>query len=246
MVRAAIPTGVEPVSNAVAFLFLFSFGLAFGYSLLRHPIIQYSTLFFVFPLLLLFFFSFTPNVFRQGTGLVLVVVLVLLGGGVSTALEKKFFRMPAYGVFKELADRTRVWSVDAPKPAVVVLNVINPDYLDYYFDQADWKPERVIYRPETAGELARLMVTLDSLQPQSVIYGWTNSFHPEELYFLLRERWPIMDQDEAFSTHEFPGFVRARTSGQSRVPGPWCGISNRTNRPFTFLIPALQKGRSNE
>lgn len=196
--------------NAVAFLFLFSFGLAFGYSLLRHPIIQYSTLFFVFPLLLLFFFSFTPNVFRQGTGLVLVVVLVLLGGGVSTALEKKFFRMPAYGVFKELADRTRVWSVDAPKPAVVVLNVINPDYLDYYFDQADWKPERVIYRPETAGELARLMVTLDSIQPQSVIYGWTNSFHPEELYFLLRERWPIMDQDEAFFNARISRFRKSK------------------------------------
>ncbi len=195
--------------STVTFLFLFAFGLAFGYSLVRHPIIQYSTLFFVFPLLLLFFFSFTPKVFRQGAGLVVVVVLVLLGGGLSTAVEKKFFHMPAYGVFKELTDRTRDWSVDAPSPAAVVYNVINPDYLEYYFHQADWKPERVFYRPETAADLARLIVTLDSLQPKSVIYGWTNSFHPEELYFLLRERCPNIDRDEAFFNARISRFNKA-------------------------------------
>lgn len=194
------------------YLFMVSFLLAFGYSLLRHPIIQYSTLFFVFPLLLLFFFSFTPAIFRKGVGQVIVVFLVLAGGALSTAAEKRFFRMPAYGVFRELTERAHAWSSDAPAPVISIFNVINPDYLDYYFKEQGWRPAEVIYRPEQARDLSRLMTRLDSLKPASVIYGWTNSYHPEELYFILRERWSLMDQDEAFFNARVSRFTRGSAS----------------------------------
>jgi hypothetical protein len=197
----------------IAFIFFFSFGLAFGYSLLRHPIIQFSTLFFVFPLVLLFFFSFTPSAFRQGAGLIGVVLLVLIGGTLSTAMEKKFFRMPAYGVFRELTVRAHEWSGDAQHPAWCIFNVINPDYLEYYFAREGWRPDTVVYGAEKARELAVLGSALDSLKPGSIIYGWTNSFHPEELYFLLRERYERLDRDEAY--------FNARISRFSKGTADW-------------------------
>ena len=73
--------------------FFIVFAVAYIYSLLREPIIQYSTLIFVYPFLLVTFFSLYKNRSVKATTTVIVVVALLFTGIESLIIDRKYYQL---------------------------------------------------------------------------------------------------------------------------------------------------------
>lgn len=112
--------------------FLVPITIGTGYSIWVKPIIQHSMLLFSFPFLLLFLFSFYPNLSQKikaiGIGFVVLVC------GVSLVKDRQHYRVYYAQPFQEMFDFTKEhFQTDQ---TVVFINE-NPDYLSMYFDSTN-------------------------------------------------------------------------------------------------------------
>lgn len=170
------------------FAFLFSFGLAYGYSVLRHPALQPSTLLFSLPGLLLTFFSLLPERFYSSLRSATLTIILLVVGSLVTVSVNGYYSSRPYGVFKEVAEDVAEWYVKYRMP--VVVNVINPKYLDYYFSRMSDPPGRVNYQALTSVDLARLREQVDTSSSDRFAYVWTNCLHPYEIREIISAKYP--------------------------------------------------------
>jgi hypothetical protein len=193
--------------------FLVSFLIAYTYSVLVQPILQPSTLYFTFPFVLMAVFSFWPERQVSGIGKVLPVVIVLLAGSWSTLASNRFFTSPPFGVFREVAEDLASWKKEGQRlPSVV--NVVDADYIGYYFRRSAFAPAEVSYKVESASDLARLRERVDTCTANSFAYVWTNNFHPYEIGQIIRRRYPrIVDE-----RHYFNAESRLYSSEEGKLP----------------------------
>ena len=179
--------------------FLFSFLIAYLYSILRHPVIQFSTLYFTLPFLLFILGSALEEVVIGFKKAYLIILVVLFVGFAHTAFSKKLFSKSQFGVFKEIALDIKTWEqefgIDSMK---TVVNVINPEYLNYYFRKINYKPEIFLWKLDTREQLQKFPSSLDSLSVPYFCFAWTNSEHPYEIIRMLRERYPVVLKKNAY------------------------------------------------
>ncbi len=179
--------------------FLFSFLTAYLYSILRHPVIQFSTLYFTLPFLLFILGSAVEAVFSEIKKFYLLIPFALFIGTVHTTFSKKLFSKSQFGVFKEIALDIKRWEheygVDSLK---TIVNVINPEYLNYYFRKIDYKPEIFMWKLEAREQLQRFSISLDSISVPYFCFAWSNSEHPYEIIRMLRERYPVVLKRNAY------------------------------------------------
>src|SRR6185436_3326161 len=88
--------------------FILPFFIGYYYSKLVNPVLQYSTLLFGFPFLLLLIFSFAEKALR-GSWKYSAVVLTLVIGFYSTVVEGRYYQKNHFAVFKEIAEDTKSW-----------------------------------------------------------------------------------------------------------------------------------------
>jgi hypothetical protein len=165
--------------------FTFVFLLAYLYSVLGHPVIQFSTLLFGLPFLFLFISSFTPNIPDQYKNAVLICLMFICG---STLIASGFYSKNHFGVFKEISDDVSQFPKDAP----VVVNVINPKYFDYYFSKQEDASRKIIYKVEGPGEYATLIKMVDTCRTSEFGFVWSNNFHPYEINEIIRSKYPYL------------------------------------------------------
>lgn len=183
------------------FWFAFSFGLGYAYSVLRAPALQNSTLLFAFPFLLLAILSIVPSEYFAGKKRLGLIVSILFCGCLSTVYGKEYYRKPPFGVFKEVAaDLT--YNNDTYGEHPVVVNVINPAYIDYYFTRSDHPLGQITYKVESVADLARLRDMVDTSTAEFYSYGWTNNFHPYEIHAIIRERFPYLQRRKLYFNAE--------------------------------------------
>ena len=173
--------------------FLFSFLLGYSYSILRHPALQYSTLLFSAPFFMLTLLSFLPETFYTGIRLVLLIFSWLLAGTVSTVFGRNYYETPPFGVFKEVAADLSRWNATYDSDRVTaVVNVINPEYIRYYFRRTTHAPKDVLYKIESSKDLASLRAQIDTSTVGYFAYAWTNNIHPYEIVSIIRSRFPVV------------------------------------------------------
>ena len=71
--------------------FLIVFGVAYAYSLLKEPILQYSTMIFVYPFLLVTFFSLFKNRSVNSTTTIVAVAALLFAGAESLVIDRRHY-----------------------------------------------------------------------------------------------------------------------------------------------------------
>src|SRR6185436_9467422 len=158
--------------------FLLSFATGYIYSVLVAPVIQFSTLLFSFPFLLLFLFSFINESWVSRNIIVLLTLIVLSAGAYSTVIEKKYYSTNHFGVFKELAEKTQAWDEKYGRENVKKLFVLsNPAYIGYYFKRLNHDPAIDIYTDDERDKFASLATLLDTTKANYVAYAWTNAPH---------------------------------------------------------------------
>lgn len=187
--RHASPPRWNVWHTAAVTWFLLSFLIAYIYSVVIQPILQPSTLLFAYPFLLLSLFSFVPDRTSSFLWRIMPVAALLLVGVYTTFVKRDFYGRPPFGVFKEVAEDLSNWNKESGRlPAVV--NVVNPDYIGYYFERLPDAPNEVTFKVETPAELARLRDIVDTCTADRFAYGWSNNFHPYEIERIIRRRFP--------------------------------------------------------
>ena len=170
--------------------FLLSFILAYIYSVLGHPVLQYSTLLFTLPFLLLFIFSFLPDDFLQKK-FSTVSLYLFFGFMIYSTISSGYYKTPRFGVFKEVAADVSQLKMNYGSNVPFVINVVNPEYFLYYAkDQAT--KLNLIYKIETDSELAVLSSIVDTSSSDYFGYAWTNSSHPDEIVSIISSKFPML------------------------------------------------------
>lgn len=181
------------------YLFLFSFLIAFLYSIFRHPVIQYSTLFFAFPFLLMILGAAVAGVLKNIRTKTLFLFAIMVTGTIHTVFVKQVFSKAPFGVFENISEDIALWNNKAGNNNLSgVVNVINPEYMKYYFRKVNYSSLDDIYKVETAEACSELIQKLDTLQTEYFYYAWTNSIHPPAILAIIRDYYPVMEEKKVY------------------------------------------------
>ena len=173
--------------------FFVSFFIAYLYSIFRHPILMFSTLLFVTPFLLLYIFSFVPEFLKNRKSTLITVLIFSLVLIYDTVVPGKFYSTYHFGVFHEVAKDLKTWTKKYGKKNVpVVINVINPEYLNYYLREMEEPPLIVADRIEKPSQFNRLFSIVSKSESPYFAYAWCNSLHPLEIPEIIKYYYPYL------------------------------------------------------
>jgi hypothetical protein len=196
------------------FWFLITFLTAYFYSVWRSPIIQYSTLLFVFPFLLMAFFSFF-NRLPKGT-LIVALSLILITGVFTLVYERLHYRIMYKQGFDQIPARviSDLNKYDDKKVAIVLQS---PDtrMFDYYFKKYGTSPD--YFKTEREKTPADVIEYIKSRGADVVLFGWADHAPPEYLETVKTEYPLVVEQMSMFNSEywvlakgPFTGSVEAK------------------------------------
>lgn len=177
------------------FWFIASFLIAYIYSVTGHPIIQYSTLLFSYPFLLLFIFSFLPRAVTFSPYRIFFLLLFSFFL-ISSSVTSGYYAVPRFGVFKELAHDVTLLRNRYGASTPFVINVIHPDYYRYY-DSDSLIDKDNIYKVESPEQLAQLQRLVDRSGTDHFGFAWSNSIHPDEVVDIIGKKYPFITYSHA-------------------------------------------------
>lgn len=165
----------RPIRWAAIAWFVFIFILAFVYSLLREPIIQYSTLIFCYPFLVLTAFSFYRNNSMTMAQTAIAVAAILFIGTSSLINNRRHFDLMYHQGYDQIAERIKQDhdSLNDIRFATFTLNTKIPEF---YQSQTD-VTRRSIFDQEnhTTTDFRQWLNADDS---QMLGFGWTDYLDP--------------------------------------------------------------------
>lgn len=220
----------------VSFLFALTGGfLAWLYSIWVHPVVQYSTFFFGLPFLFLLLFSWSGwlNI-RQPAFEILLSCFIAISL-YSTIVSKQLFGKPQFGVFREVVNDLDAW-YGAYGAFPCVINVINPDYIRYYFDQYHFHPEVYEWNVNSYRQVAGLNDRLKNCRDSLFCFAWSGSDHPWEIIHVVRNYYPVLLAKKAYFNSAsylfgatgksiFPDTLWQQTVPTASISGPDAGIA---------------------
>ena len=190
--------------------FLITFLVAYGYSLFRSPIIQYSTLLFVFPFLLMVFFSFfdrLPNGTRSlSLGLIMftgLFTLILNRQHYVEMYEQGFDQIPAH-VIRDLKRYSG-------KNVAVVLQAPDTRMFDYYFEKYGQKTP--FFKLENSNNLTEVNNYLRRQKADIVMFG-CDDYAPLEYLEALKSAYPYVLNQLAWFNSEYWVLSKKRLSSR--------------------------------
>ena len=138
-----------------------------------------------------------------------MIILFALAGAYNTVKVSLYYWTNHFGVFKEIAERTMQWSNTYGEDKVAkVISVINPKYIDYYFDKMHHPMKIDLFKTEEETDLAKLMALVDTSSKPYLIYGWSNIGHPPEAIDIITRKYPLVVEQDSFFNAEITMFKR--------------------------------------
>ena len=173
--------------------FFMSFGIAFFYSIYREPILKFSTMLFTIPFLLLFIFSFVPFTLLKKRNTLITLFLFSFICIYDTVVFGEYYTVNHFGIFREIAEDEQAWIKKyGLKNVPLVINVTNPDYLNYYFNKMEEQPIIVSDRIQFPKDFSKLIKIVDTSSTPYFAYVWSSYTHPLEVPEIIRRKYPIL------------------------------------------------------
>ncbi|MBU1010240.1 MAG: glycosyltransferase family 39 protein [Bacteroidetes bacterium] len=176
--------------------FAVSFLAAYLYSIYRTPVIQFSTLYFVFPFLILALFS-VGNTTTSRTALISVGAVLIIGS-ISLIINRKHYHTMYTqgfdGIAREVAKDSK-----AHKDVTVIVKCATPQMPAFYLDKQAVGMVRYFSRQDEPG---KLQDCLDSIQTQYLAFAWTD-YASEEWTAMALESFPVIERYEAWFNTEY-------------------------------------------
>ena len=190
--------------------FVVTFAVAFAYSVYRSPIIQYSTLLFVFPFLLMVFFSFFDNLPKWTRSLSITLIVF---AGVFTLV---FERMHYTEMYKQGFDQIPLHVIqDVNKyptdEVAVVLQAPDTRMFDYYFEKYGQKPP--FFKLENKNNLTEVNNYLRKQKADIVLFGCAD-YAPLEYLEALKTAYPYVLKRLAWFNSEYWVLSKRRLSSR--------------------------------
>ena len=164
-----------PIRWAAIAWFVIIFALAFVYSLLREPIIQYSTLIFCYPFLVLTAFSFHKNNSMTMTQTAIVVFAILFIGTSSLITNRRHYDLMYHQGYDQIAQRMCEDS-DSIGDIRFATATLKAQFPEFYQSQTDLT-NRVIFDEEN-NSVEAFRQWLENSDSQMLGFGWTDYVSP--------------------------------------------------------------------
>ena len=213
-----------PIRWAAVAWFVIIFALAFIYSLLREPILQYSTLIFCFPFLVLMMLSFHRNNSMTMPQTVIAVLAILFIGTSSLIINRQHFDLMYHQGYDQIAQRMQQDndSIDDIRFATATLNGRFPE-----FYQAKTNVHQRVIFSEYDHDLTNLLQWLEKDDSEYLGFGWTDYVSPIwEAQAIAYYPWQI-HVDHWFTS-------RYLSLSKDSVPNAERLLHPLTDIPFTF------------
>jgi hypothetical protein len=195
----------------IIFLALFagSFLITFFYSTLKAPILQYSTLVFSAPCLLLFLFSFMRELrpFPFYANLILIGFCLVF----SLAVNRKFFELNYKQAWEQYVLTAERYRKNYPSKKVSAIVRSEKFFIDFYKAKLNSEVSFILEPNETHFNPAQLKLMLDSLDADFIIVG---NLLPHQVG-QIANYYPVVI--EKIAGYNFEVFVLAR-EGKSVAP----------------------------
>ncbi len=198
--------------------YIIPFLVGYSYSIWKAPVLQFSTLIFSFPFLIIFCFSFLNEQWIDKKICVLLTFIILSAGVYSTVIEKKYYQTNHFGVFKELAEKTKEWDEKYGAENIIKqFSLSNPEYINYYFRKLNHDAHILIYSDDEQSKYGLLTNILDTTRANYFAYAWTNASHAYETPVLIQEKFPVVVENDTFFNSQITLFGRGTSSGSEKI-----------------------------
>lgn len=155
--------------------FVINFAVAFIYSLLREPIIQYSTLIFCYPFLVLMAFSFHRNNSMTTTQTAITVLAILFIGATSLITNRRHYDLMYHQGYDQIAQRMQQDRDSLPDIRFATAT-LKTEFPEFY--QAQTTVERRTIFDEEGNSPNDLRQWLHLGQSKCLGFGWTDYVNP--------------------------------------------------------------------
>lgn len=205
--------------------FLMIFFIEYYYSLLVNPIIQYSTLIFVFPFFLIFLFSLFAELTRLIK--VLAVFAILLTGTLTLTLTRKHFQVFYKQPYQEQIINTyKCLDLIKDENNATIELLIPPYYRDYYFKKYNRKFDFIFYNSFDKKP--------DSKSFRKFVHDQTTEYFisgnlPLEYLQIIKEKYPYMIINEEGFTYTLRCFSKNKSQKELNEKIIFPGSNNFRN-----------------
>ncbi len=187
--------------------FIIPFIVGYLYSVLVNPVIQYSTLLFSFPFLLIFIFSFFKEGKEKFNQLTLGGMSALLL--FSTVIEKRFYAKEEFGVFKEINQiAAELQSKYGSENITTMLNTSSKEIFNFYFEKEKTPVKFDFYIGDDSTFVPHMLQKIDSCNSLYILYGWSNFRSPYEIPEIIKRKYPCVLFDEKHFNSQITLFAK--------------------------------------
>lgn len=173
-------------------LFFIPFCIGFYYSRLVNPVLQYSTLIFAAPCLLMLAFSSLKKEIA-GFRLIVLTLLILGSTSLSTIAITKYYSTENFGVFRELSEKLTLWEDRFGEENITNISHVNsPYYLQYYLDRINSDITFRMHDVDSDSSKVHLKNIIETSTTPYLAFAWSTHYVPLEIYEIIRREYPKM------------------------------------------------------
>ena len=213
----------KPIRWAPVAWFIIVFALAFVYSLLREPIIQYSTMLFCYPFLVLAALSFHRNNSMTKIETAIAVLAILFIGAMTLITNRQHYDLMYHQGYDQIALRMQQDQEDLQGIRFVTFTE-SAKVPEYYQAQAGIKDRTIFDYEDNLGDFRHWLQRNDS---PMLGFGWTDYGDPAwEAQAVAYYPW-LVHEDTWFTS-------RYMTLSRDSVAGATSLLHPLSEQPFAF------------
>jgi hypothetical protein len=213
----------KPIRWAPVAWFVIVFALAFVYSLLREPIIQYSTMLFCYPFLVLAALSFHRNNSMTKIETAIAVLAILFIGAMTLITNRQHYDLMYHQGYDQIAQRMQQDQEDLQGIRFVTFTE-SAKVPEYYQAQAGIKDRTIFDYEDNLGDFRHWLQRNDS---PMLGFGWTDYGDPAwEAQAVAYYPW-LVHEDTWFTS-------RYMTLSRDSVAGATSLLHPLSEQPFAF------------
>lgn len=213
----------RPIRWAAVAWFVIVFAMAFVYSLLREPIIQYSTMLFCYPFLVIVAFSLYRNNTMTMSQTAIIIAAILFIGASSLVVNRRHYDLMYHQGYDQIAARMQQdhESLSDIRFATFTESAKVPEFYQAQTNVSS----RVIF--DYDNDLADLRQWIQNGKSEKLGFGWTDYANPTwETQAVASYPWLL--REDTWFTSRYLTLSRDSIAGAQRLLHPLA------EQPFTF------------
>lgn len=217
-------------------LFLIPYTVIYQYSVNVKPVIQFSSLIFSFPYLLLFMVSFFTNEQANKGFKAHSIILLFLALG-TLFLPKNILSAKPFANFEEVSTRLTYWKKQYGNELKIISNANDPAYLNYYHRRSGIDPDPNLEVVHSEDDLKKAFKEISKSDANYLALGFANVPLSPEVYELARFYYPRLIEHDRFFNSEV--MLLGKGSGEEKRKSSFLTKADTSNKQWEINLSQL-------